>query len=117
MKAEQILNSTLKLLGHSEIENDISVKAISLAALNTVYADLFYLNHKNGFKPLACLNDEILLSEKLLFDVMTYGVAAYIAAAKEDLAKQQLFASLYNIKRAGAKEEISVVDKLPKPIS
>lgn len=117
MKAEQILNITLKLLGYSEIENDISVKAISLAALNTVYADLFYINHKNGFKPLSCLDDQILLSEKALYDVMPYGVAAYIAAAKEDTAKTQLFAGLYNVKRASIKEQISVADKMPKPIS
>ena len=117
MTARGILDRAIRLLGYTdslgntEMSGRINSRAIS--AINFVYSDLFYLNKKEGFQGITDLKDEIILPEKLLNDVMPYGVAGFIAQGESDGDQQQLFMAIYNKKRLGAVRPSEIKDVLP----
>ncbi len=76
------------------------IAARSLALVNQVYADIVYALCQTGFQELASLTDEIDLPERIVNDIMPYGVAMLTAQTIGDADNQSLFADLYNQKRA-----------------
>ncbi|MBR7070916.1 MAG: hypothetical protein IKI29_01960 [Clostridia bacterium] len=117
MTGNEILNRALLLLGYSDSQGNISaeqrIKSRALSVLNAVYADLFYTVHEDGFVPLVSLSDPIQLPEKMLFDIMPYGVASFLAMSESDGDNQQVFTVLYNQKRAGINQKTMISDVLP----
>ena len=117
MTGKQILSESMRLLGYTdsignpEMSGRINTRAI--AAINSVYSDLFYMLHDTGFSALNELGEEIQLPERVLNDVMPYGVAAFIAQSESDGDQQQYFMKIYNIKRMGIAGKSSVKDVIP----
>ena len=117
MTAREILDRAMRLLGYTdglgnpEMSGRINSRAIS--AINSVYSDLFYLNKEKGFQAIKDLKDEIFLPERVLNDVMPYGVAGFIAQGESDGDQQQLFMAIYNKKRLGAVRPSNIKDVLP----
>lgn len=101
MKAKEIINNALKLLGYTssagneQLTARIMNKAIPI--INVVYSDLWPKEHTEDFEPIAKMDDEIKLSNKAV-TVMTYGVAAFIAQSENDGDNQQLWMTIYNKK-------------------
>lgn len=117
MIGREVLNKAVRLLGYTnslgepEISGRISSRAI--AVLNFIYSDLFYLLKKEGFVGIKELGDEIDLPERILNDVMPYGVAALIAQSESDGDQQYIFVQLYNSKRLGVAGTGEIQDILP----
>lgn len=110
MTGDCVIEKATQMLGY---DNDARYQLNYLSALNTAYSDLFYLNHEDGFEPLKSTNEEIKLSERVLNDVMPYGVAAFIAQAMGDTDNQQFFSQMYNLKRKRASAQGTLEDVLP----
>ncbi len=115
MTANQIVNIAADLLGYSR--NDIYKPEINrvINAVNAIYSDLFYIKHESGFKRINGLQDEIELEERILNDIMPYGVAMLLAESQGDGDNQQLFAYKYNKKRSSISQKATIIDTLPTP--
>ena len=118
MTGTEIAQKALLLLGYSDTQGSVAteqrLKARALTVINTVYADLyFHSNYEIEFRPLRSMNDKIPLNERILNDIMPYGVAAYFAITESDGSSQQVFASLYNSKHAAGLKPQSIKDTLP----
>ena len=72
----------------------------ALPLINQIYADLWFSERQGAFRELAHLTQPLQLSPRLVQDVMPYGVAMLLAQTESDGDSQQLFAALYNQKRA-----------------
>ena len=120
MNGTKMMARALTLLGYTDSQGNISAeqrfKSRALTVINTVYADL-YFHSEFGFEflPLRSLNDEIKLPQRVLNDVMPYGVAAYFAMSESDGDQQQIYAGLYNQKRAACTLKNKVMDIFPYP--
>lgn len=115
MTVSEMANRALTMLGLGDMEGNTTAaryQVSAVSAVNTVYADLFYKYNTEGYKGLSG-NDEINLPERVVNDVMPFGVAAHIAAAIGDTDNQQFFAALYNQKRKTATPNMTVADTLP----
>lgn len=110
MNGDYVIEKAVELLGY---DNNARYQFKSLSALNSIYSDLFYLNNDEGFKPLTTTGDEIALTEKIINDVMPYGVASMIALSMGDSDNQQIFSQIYNLKRKRAKTKGTIEDVLP----
>lgn len=118
MTAKEMISKAIILLGYSDEQGNTSdsrFQVISKNALNFVYSDLFYCLNSEGFKEIKALSEEIPLSERVLYDVMPYGVAAFIAESLGDGEKQQFFAAMYNLKRKSVVKDDAVQDVIPAP--
>lgn len=117
MTGTEVLDKALRLLGYTDSlgapENSGRIKSRAVAAVNAVYSDLFYLLHDCGFTALRELKDEICLPERVVQDVMPYGVAAFLAQGESDGDQQQYFMLFYNNKRLGVAGKSCVRDVLP----
>lgn len=116
MTASKIIEKAMKLLGYDILQKTGSVTDIdenAITAVNTVYADLYYLINKDGFIAITTAQDIVNLSEKALCDIMPYGVAALMASFQGDSDNQQFFSKIYNLKRKSLSNEESVNDVLP----
>lgn len=117
MTGAEVLDRALRLLGYTDslgnTEMNGRIKSRALAAVNAVYSDLFYLLRGCGFTALRELKDELLLPERVLHDVMPYGVAAFLAQGESDGDQQQYFMLFYNNKRLGVAGADHVRDVLP----
>lgn len=117
MKAKEIITNALKLLGYTssagneQLTARIMNKAIPI--INVVYSDLWPKEHTEDFEPITKLDDEIDLSNKAV-SVMVYGVCSYIAQSEEDAVQQNIWAILYNKKRASLSKITTKIDTLPK---
>ncbi len=117
MKAKEIITNALKLLGYTSMSGNeqltarIMSKAIPI--INITYSDIWEIEKSEDFEPVAKLDDEIKLSNKAV-SVMIYGVCSYIAQSEEDAAQQNIFAVLYNKKRASLSKITTKIDTLPK---
>lgn len=101
MTGGDMISKALLMLGLSDEQGNTTnprYQTASLSALNTVYADLYYKFNTEGFKEIS-LHENIDLPERVVFDVMPYGVAAHIATAIGDGENQQFYAEIYNQKR------------------
>ena len=74
----------------------------ALAIVNQIYADIWYTERREPFLPLRTLSQPLLLSARQVQDVMPYGVAMLLALSEGDGDNQQLYATIYNRKRAAA---------------
>lgn len=116
MTAAKIIEKALKLLGYDVLQKTGSVTDIdenAITALNTVYADLYYLINEEGFNEITTAQDYVNLPEKAVNDIMPYGVAALMASFQGDSDNQQFFSTIYNLKRKSFSKEESVNDVLP----
>lgn len=116
MTASKIIEKALGLLGYDVLQKTGSISDIqenAISAVNSVYADLYFLLNKEGFKALENALETIDLPEKALVDIMPYGVASFMASFQGDSDSQQFFSKIYNLKRKSIIKEETVQDVLP----
>lgn len=118
MTVNEMYLRALTLLGYvnydGEISNEYELKRQAIAAINQVYAELYFAMGKQDFNVVSSSADVIDLPERILYDVMPYGVAMFIAQNQNDGDSQALFAHIYNKKRASIRKENYVQDVLPR---
>jgi len=122
MTGQQMFDKAMTLLGYTGSHNEISGKdellTRGLAFINQIYSDLHYasaITDITDFVLLSNINDEIVLPTRVLYDVMPYGVAMFLALAEGDGDNQQIFSALYNQKRGSVKApSTSIVDAMPR---
>ncbi len=119
MKAYELLNDTLKMLGYHDDDGQIGlsqrIRKGAIVSINLVYADLWRIFNTDEFEGIKSLNDDIKLPVKALIDVFLYGLAMHIARSENDGDQQQYFAVLYNAKRSGLTRYESVKNNIPSP--
>ena len=106
MTGQEAFEQAMGLLGYANgngLRNDNALLQRALPILNAVYGDLYYVSEKkNPYKPIVSIAEEVPLPERVTNDCFVYGVAMWLAQSENDGDNQQLFASIYNQKRAGA---------------
>lgn len=113
MNGRDIYFKALNLLGYTD-EQIFKNKAITI--INQVYSDLWFcIKPDEEFKPLKNLSDNIEFEQRVLNDIMLYGVAAFFAQGESDGDSQALFMRIYNQKRAGLIKITSIIDAIPNP--
>lgn len=119
MKANELLNNALKMLGYTNADGNAEltgrIRNGAVVAVNLVYSDLWKTESNEPFKPIKSLDDEILLSQKATDECFLYGLAMHIARSENDGDQQQYFAHLYNAKRAGLTGYGTVRNTWPHP--
>ncbi|MBQ8740802.1 MAG: hypothetical protein IJY79_04555 [Clostridia bacterium] len=119
MKANELLNSALKMLGYTNADGNAEltgrIRNSAIVAVNLVYGDLWRMCNTGEFEPIESLDYEIKLPQKAMGDVFLYGLAMHIARSENDGDQQQYFAALYNAKRAGLTTYDTVRNALPHP--
>lgn len=116
MTAQKIIEKALLLLGLGDMQGntaDPRFQSSALSAVNAVYADLFFVKGGKGFTEISDTSQSIEFDEKILYDVMPYGVAAFIAQSLGDMDNQQYFSMIYNTKRKTVVNTDSIQDTLP----
>lgn len=102
---EQVKNRAMVLLNYTDQNGRLDgamyadITARSLGIVNQVYAELWYARHGRGFEELGALTEEVHLPERIVNEVMPYGVAMLLAQSIGDADNQSLMAELYNQKR------------------
>lgn len=119
MKAKEILNNALKMLGYTDSDGNSELtqrlRNRAIVTVNLVYGDLWKIFNKDRFEPIGSLNDEIQLPQEAIGDVFLYGLAMHVARSENDGDQQQFFAALYNAKRAGLTQYDRVKNVIPRP--
>ena len=119
MKAKEILNNTLKMLGYSNSDGNAEltsrIRNSAIVTMNLVYSDLHRAVGSGEFEPIKSLDEEIKLPQKALGDVFMYGLAMHIARSENDGDQQQYYTMLYNAKRAGLTGYGTVRNTWPHP--
>ena len=106
MTGQEVLEQALQLLhytdGEGQPENQFrgDTEQQGLAAVNQVYADVWFVEKGEAFTPLMRLSEPLLLSDKACREVMPLGVAMWIAQAEGDAAEQAVLADAYSQKRS-----------------
>ena len=115
MKAIDIYEKALKLLGYifedGTYDDSLNLKALSI--VNAVYADLYFINKSDGYMPLKSLNDIPTLNERIITDIMPYGVAMHLALSVGDGLNNQIFTTIYNSKRCSISTIDTKADVIP----
>ena len=118
MTARDLYKKAMTLLGYTVTSGEISGEQEYLkkgmAAVNQIYTDLFYIAGKGEYSPVEHSSDRVDLPEKVLNDVMPYGVAMFIAQSESDGDSQRLFAEIYAKKRASIRCGGEIKDVLPR---
>ena len=118
MKAKELLNNTLKMLGYSDSDGNVEltsrIRNSAIVTVNLVYGDLWRAMGNGEFEPIKTLEDKIMLPQKALGDVFMYGLAMHIARSENDGDQQQYYTMLYNAKRAGLTQYEKVKNVIPK---
>ncbi len=111
----------MRLLGYTDTNGDTSGSGYgeaykqSLAVLNLVVGELSVAETGRLCDALKTVHAELPLSDRAARLVAPYGVAMYLAAAQGDGDHQQLFAALYDQKRASVRGTPERrVDRLPR---
>ncbi len=102
MIASKIIDKAILMLGYDALKKTGSIsgfEASALSALNIVYADLFFLFYEENFLEITDASQPVNLPKNVLYDVMPYGVAAFIASSQGDSDNQQFYSEIYNLKR------------------
>lgn len=119
MRANEILNNTLKMMGYSDSDGNIEltqrIRNGAIVFINLVYNDLWRMCNMGDFEPIESLDDEIKLPKNVIAEVFLYGLAMHIARSENDGDQQQFFVYLYNLKRAGLTQYKKVENCLPYP--
>ena len=103
---EQVGVRAFRLLNYTDQNGRLNsamyadVTARLLPLINQIYSDVWYGVYDKGFEELGALTDCLQLSERVINDVMPYGVAMLIAQSIGDADNQSLMTTLYNRKRA-----------------
>lgn len=121
MTGQEVLRQALRLLGYTDTLGDpdsaqnTEVYKNGLAVINQLVCDLSLSESGKMAPPLGSLRQDLPLSERTARDILPYGVAMLLAAARGDGDNQQLFASLYDQKRVSVRSDYeSRVDVLPR---
>lgn len=102
---EQVKNRALQLLNYTDRNGRLDsamyadVTARALPLINQIYSDVWYGLHDEGFEELGAITDTFQLPERVINDVMPYGVAMLFAQTIGDADNQSLMAMFYNRKR------------------
>ncbi len=103
---EEVKNRALQLLNYTDQNGRVDsamyadVTARSLAMVNQVYAECRYaLEGARPFEELPTLTEPLCLPERVVREVMPYGVAMLMAQSLGDGDNQALMADMYNQKR------------------
>lgn len=115
-----VFRRAMSLLGYTDIDGAVDGAQSAelfrrgLDIVNQVMAEVWPLERRDAYVPLASIVQEIPLSQYAVETVMPYGVAMFLAQADGDGANQQFYASLYQQKRNAAARPCSRrVDVLP----
>lgn len=111
ISVRELIDKAFDLCGYTRT-NELNKQAIT--AVNIIYSDIFYILKKEGFSPVTNLNDEITFEERIINDILPYGVASHIAELEYDGEKQNLYAAYYNRKRLTIGGRGKIEDKLPR---
>lgn len=118
MKAIELLNNTLKILGYADSNGNSKltqrIRNRAVVTINLVYSDLWHICKNEPFEPIKSVSEEIKLPPKVLSDVFCYGLAMHIAQSENDGDQQQFFAHHYNSKRTGLSRSEKIVNKIPR---
>ena len=118
MTANTLLNNALKMLGYSDSDGNTELTArlrnCATVTVNLVYSDLWHICNDGEFVPIKSLFDEIKLPGKATDEAFVYGLAMHIARSENDGDQQQMFAMLYNSKRAGLTKYEKVKEAVPR---
>ena len=113
MTGNEIYKKALKMLNYTDAASKKRFLSVAVEVINRVYADLFYIENTDGFMPIKTLGDKIVLPERVLYDVMPYGVAAFLAQSENDGDNQLLYITLYNEKRTSLSRNDRIKDTFP----
>lgn len=105
MKAIQVFNTAMTLIGYNDINGEISgeseLKKNAIPKIQMIYQELYRAEgHTDELPVLLSLNDEIQLFNDTVRDIMPYGVAMLISQGEGDADNQSLMAALYNQKKS-----------------
>ena len=118
MTGQQMIEKSEILLGYTASNGNLQLSARitgkALMIVNQVYSDLWRICYDEAFIPLENIHSEIALPERVLNDVMPYGVAMFIAQSESDGEQQQMYSFLYNKKRAGLNRKEQIIDVMPR---
>lgn len=110
MTAKELYLVALELTGANDDDvfelNDVSDRLISI--VNTVYAEIFYANHSDGFEPIVNEDDILNLSQNEIYDCAVYGVAAYIQNILGSSYDYEVFERIYNLKKKKLKTKCTI---------
>ncbi len=120
MKASEILNNALKILGYSDASGNPhlpqTIRNRAVVTVNLVYEDLHNICKDTPFVPINSIDDEVQLPEKVLHSAFLYGLAMHIARSENDGDQQQFYAHLYNSKRAALSKTQKVKNTIPRGV-
>ncbi len=118
MTANSIFNDALKMLGYTDTDGNPELtqrlRNHAIVTFNLVYGDLWRICNIGDFEPIKSLTDKVNLPPKAMGDVMLYGLAMHIARSENDGDQQQIFAQLYNSRRAGLTKYQRVKNTVPR---
>ena len=118
MKAKELLNNALKMLGYTNADGNAElttrIRNSAIVTVNLVYSDLWKTASREVFEPIKSLDDEIVLPPKATDECFLYGLAMHIARSENDGDQQQYFATLYNARRAGFTQYDKVKNTVPR---
>ena len=119
MTGQELLNTALLLMGYTdqngEPDTEIARAAMrmGLTAIRQIYAELAYARGETP-KDIASLGEIIPLPDRLLTEVMPYGVAMLLAIIEGDNNSEAAFSLIYNRKRRLLTATDNRVDTLPR---
>ena len=116
---EQVKNRALQLLNYTDgqgrldaqMYTDVTARALPL--VNQIYSDVWYGLYDEGFEELGAITDTLRLPERVVNEVMPYGVAMLMAQTLGDADNQSLMATYYNRKRASLTHPRERKDVMP----
>ena len=118
MKATELLNNTLKMLGYTNADGNAEltgrIRNSAIVTVNLVYSDLWKTASREPFEQIKSLDDEILLPQKATDECFLYGLAMHIARSENDGDQQQFYTALYNSKRAGLANYEKIKNIIPR---
>ena len=118
MTGQQVLKLATDMLGYTNANGNLQLSARimgkSLVNVNLIYSDLWRACCDEEFKPLTNIHGEVKLPERVINDIMPYGVAMMLAQSESDGDQQQLYSVLYNRKRASLIKKENIEDVLPR---
>lgn len=116
----EVFRRAMSLLGYTGADGDVNGAQSAelfrrgLNIVNQVMADIWPLERKDAYIPLANINDAIPLSQYAVESAMLYGVAMFLAQSEGDGTNQQLYSGLYQRKRNAVKRPpVRRCDMLP----
>ena len=116
---EQVKNRALQLLNYTDGQGRLDaqmytdVTARVLPLINQIYSDVWYGLYDEGFEELGAITDTLQLPERVVNEVMPYGVAMLMAQTLGDADNQSLMATYYNRKRASLTHPRTRKDVMP----